>query len=121
MTEAILWSELARYRKGPEDKPDPTEATFESLVGSVFERVKGQIEEEEEGGIEVLRSEVAETIGRMGLRFPENFWDRCACIFFRMTCVSSIYLLSYSHKNIKLKFSYLNLPPELNPILADSR
>ena len=33
-------------------------------------------DEESEDGIEVERSEVAETIGRMGLRFAENFWDR---------------------------------------------
>ena len=44
-------------------------------MDSVFERVKGQIESEE-GGVEVVRSEVAETIGRMGLRFAESFWDR---------------------------------------------
>ena len=43
----------------------------------MFERVRGQMEDEEsEDGIEVERSEVAETIGRMGLRFAENFWDR---------------------------------------------
>ena len=71
-----MWSELARYRRTAEDKPDPTETPFESFVDSVFERVKGQNEEEEEGGVEVLRSEIAETIGRMGLRFAENFWDR---------------------------------------------
>ena len=83
-----MWSELARYRRGPEDKPDPTETTFESLVDSVFERVKGQIEEEE--GVEVLRSEVAETIGRMGLRFAENFWDR----FFDVLNLHYIYFSS---------------------------
>ena len=77
MTEAILWSELARYRRGPEDKPDPAETPFESFVDSVFERVRSQMEDEEsEDGVEVERSEVAETIGRMGLRFVENFWDR---------------------------------------------
>ena len=70
-----MWSELARYRRTAEDKPDPTETPFESFVDSVFERVKGQIEEEERG-FEVVRSEFAETIGRMGLRFAENFWDR---------------------------------------------
>ena len=77
MTEAILWSELARYRRGPEDKPDPAETPFEPFVDSVFERVRGQMEDDEsEDGVEVKRSEVAETIGRMGLRFAENFWDR---------------------------------------------
>ena len=75
LTEAILWSELARYRKGPEDKPDPTETPLDTFVDSVFERVKAQIDAEEDP-VEFLRSEVADTIGRMGLRFVENFWDR---------------------------------------------
>ena len=57
-------------------------------MDSVFERVKGQIEEEE--GVEVLRSEVAETIGRMGLRFAENFWDR----FFDVLNLHYIYFSS---------------------------
>ena len=78
LTEAILWSELARYRKGPDDKPDPRETPLETFVDSVFERVRGHMEAEEGDDIivEVARSEVAETIGRMGLRFVENFWDR---------------------------------------------
>ena len=64
----MLWSELARYRKSP-GEPDPTETPFDSFVDSVFERVAGQLAEEEGGGhIEVTRSEVAEAVGRMGLR-----------------------------------------------------